>query len=55
MSSSTGFGGFLRKWREDSPLVRFHLFPRFPFAARNLRLARIFGHGKEYPSPVSPG
>ena len=50
--SPARFTGFLRKRSEDAALVRFHFFPSLPFAARNLRPARIFGHGKEYPSQL---
>ena len=46
--SSSRVAGFLRERREDSSLVRFHFFPRLPFAGRNVCLARIADHGQQY-------
>src|SRR5204862_7858789 len=46
--SSARIARFLGERREDASLVRFYLFTRFPFAGRNISLARIADHGQQY-------
>ena len=45
---SARLAGFLRERREDSSLVRFHFFPRFPALARKRRATRIIRHNEDY-------
>src|SRR5450755_3517813 len=40
--------GFLRERREDSSLVRFHFFPRFPSLTRDRGAMRIIYHSGNY-------